>query len=156
MALPMARERKIASIILENPYYGLRKPKKQLRSSLHYVSDLFLMGASIIMESQILLDWAQKEGFGPLCCHGISMGGNMACLAATAWPAPIGLVPCLSWTSASVTFCQGVMSRAINWRLMEKQLFTVDQYLNEVWDLVESPEFDYEKKLYQSTSSSMR
>ena len=73
----------MASIILENPYYGLRKPKGQLRSSLHYVSDLFLMGACIIMESQILMRWAQEEGFGPLCCHGISMGGNMACLAAS-------------------------------------------------------------------------
>ena len=86
MALPMAKERKVASILLENPYYGLRKPKNQLRSSLHYVSDLFVMGACVIMDSQVLLKWAQKEGFGPLCCHGISMGGHMASLAASAWP----------------------------------------------------------------------
>ena len=146
MALPMVKERKVASIILENPYYGLRKPKTQLRSSLHYVSDLFLMGACIIMESQVLLKWAQEEGFGPLCCHGISMGGNMACLAASAWPHPIGLVPCLSWTSGSVTFCQGVMSKAINWKLMEKQLCMNEEYGHGVWDLVDSPEFDSEKK----------
>ena len=30
MALPMIRERGIASIILENPFYGLRKPKYQV------------------------------------------------------------------------------------------------------------------------------
>merc|ERR1711892_93 len=145
MALLMVKERKVASIILENPYYGLRKPKTQLRSSLHHVSDLFLMGACIIMESQVLLKWAQEEGFGPLCCHGISMGGNMACLAASAWPHPIGLVPCLSWTSGSVTFCQGVMSKAINWKLMEKQLCMIREYKTDVWDLVNSPEFDSEK-----------
>jgi hypothetical protein len=34
------------------------------------------------------------------------MGGHMASLAASAWPKPISLVPCLAWTSASVTFCQ--------------------------------------------------
>jgi len=146
MALPMVKEKNVASIILENPYYGLRKPKTQLRSSLHHVSDLFLMGACIIMESQVLLKWAQEEGFGPLCCHGISMGGNMACLAASAWPLPIGLVPCLSWTSGSVTFCQGVMSKAINWELMKKQLTMVEEYKKDVWSLVNSPEFDSEKR----------
>ena len=39
---------------LENPYYGLRKPKGQLRSALHYVSDLFVMGAALIIEAQVL------------------------------------------------------------------------------------------------------
>jgi len=146
MALPMAKERQVASILLENPYYGLRKPKKQLRSSLHYVSDLFVMGACLIMESQLLLKWAEKEGFGPLCCHGISMGGHMASLAASAWPLPIGLVPCLSWTSGSVTFCQGVMSKAINWKLLEEQFSKTKEYKTDVWDLVESPEFDSDKK----------
>ncbi len=52
------------------------------------------------------MKWAEKQGLGPLCCHGISMGGHMASLAASAWPKPISLVPCLAWTSASVTFCQ--------------------------------------------------
>jgi hypothetical protein len=55
---------------------------------------------------EVLLNWAEKQGLGPLCCHGISMGGHMASLAASAWPKPISLVPCLAWTSASVTFCQ--------------------------------------------------
>jgi len=142
MALPMIKERQIGSIILENPFYGVRKPKSQLRSSLHHVSDLFLMGACLIMESQVLLKWAMNQGFGPLCCHGISMGGHMASLAVTAWPLPIGLVPCLSWTSASVTFCQGVMSRAINWKLLEDQLSKVKEYKTEVWELVHSPEFE--------------
>ena len=45
MALPMLRERGIGSVILEAPFYGLRKPKQQFRSSLREVSDLFLMGA---------------------------------------------------------------------------------------------------------------
>ena len=130
-------------MILENPYYGLRKPKGQLRSSLHYVSDLFVMGACLIMEAQVLLHWAEKEGCWPLACHGISMGGHMASLAASAWPKPVALVPCLAWTSGSVTFCQGVpssffgrivsrfnfshciakvMAGAIDWRLLTKQL----------------------------------
>ncbi len=49
MGLPMLKERGVASIILENPFYGLRKPKQQFRSSLQQVSDLFVMGASLIL-----------------------------------------------------------------------------------------------------------
>ena len=53
-----------------------------------------------------MMNWATKQGFGPLCSHGISMGGHMAALAATSWSKPICVVPCLASTSASVTFCQ--------------------------------------------------
>lgn len=142
MAKPMVKERNIGSLILENPYYGVRKPKQQLRSSLHYVSDLFVMGAALILEAQVMLNWAEKQGFGPLCCHGISMGGHMASLAATAWAKPICLVPCLAWTSGSSTFCQGVMARAINWRNLHKQYQQDLDYKTKVRPLVSSPEFD--------------
>ena len=119
MALPMLKERGIASVLVENPYYGLRKPRKQLRSSLFFVSDLFIMGAALIFESQVLLRWAREEGFGPLVCHGVSMGGHMACLSASASASPVGVVPCLAATSGSVNFCRGVMSGAINWSQLE-------------------------------------
>lgn len=142
MAKPLVKERGVGSILLENPYYGLRKPKDQLRSSLHYVSDLFVMGACLILESQVILKWAEEQGLGPLCCHGISMGGHMASLAASTWPRPISLVPCLAWTSASVTFCQGVMAQAINWKQLREQYESMEEYKTQVWDLVRSPEFE--------------
>ena len=74
------------------------------------VSDLFVMGACLMLESLVLFNWAEREGFWPLVAHGISMGGHMASLGATVWPKPIALVPCLSWTSASVTFTKGVLT----------------------------------------------
>ena len=37
----------------------------------------------------------------------------MASLGATVWPKPIALVPCLSWTSASVTFTRGQLKYKI-------------------------------------------
>jgi len=143
MAKPLIKEMNVGSIIIENPYYGLRKPKGQLRSALHYVSDLFVMGAALIIEAQVILQWAEKQGFSPLCCHGISMGGHMASLAASAWHKPICLVPCLSWTSASVTFCQGVMASALNWRKLHQQFEQDTQYREKVLHLVSSPEFEY-------------
>lgn len=106
MAKPLASESSIASVILENPYYGVRKPKDQVRSSLKYVSDLFVMGAALILETMVLLRWCERQGYGPLAVSGISMGGHMASIAATAWPKPLGIIPCLSWSTASCVFTQ--------------------------------------------------
>ncbi|XP_061581965.1 protein ABHD18 [Cololabis saira] len=121
MARPMVRETGMASVLLENPYYGYRKPKDQLRSSLKNVSDLFVMGGALILESTVLLRWLDREGYWPLGMTGISMGGYMASLAVTNWDKPIPLVPCLSWSTASSVFTTGVLSRAVNWTELEKQ-----------------------------------
>ncbi|XP_043983591.1 protein ABHD18 isoform X2 [Gambusia affinis] len=104
MARPMIKEAGMASLLLENPYYGYRKPKDQLRSCLKNVSDLFVMGGALILESTVLLHWLEREGYWPLGMTGISMGGYMASLAVTNWPKPIPLIPCLSWSTASSVF----------------------------------------------------
>jgi len=140
MALPMVKERGIGSVILECPFYGLRKPKHHLRSSLQNVSDLFTMGACLILESLVLFQWCEQEGFGPLAAHGISMGGHMASLGASAWPKPIALIPCLSWTSGSVTFTKGVMTGAIPWDVLCKQYQEINAYKDEILHMVKCEE----------------
>ncbi|KAM5158975.1 protein ABHD18 isoform X2 [Marmota monax] len=104
MARPMIKEARMASLLLENPYYGCRKPKDQVRSSLKNVSDLFVMGGALVLESAALLHWLEREGYGPLGMTGISMGGHMASLAVSNWPKPMPLIPCLSWSTASGVF----------------------------------------------------
>ncbi|KAF3818643.1 hypothetical protein GH733_012060, partial [Mirounga leonina] len=46
------------------------------RSSLKNVSDLFVMGGALVLESAALLHWLEREGYGPLGMTGISMGGH--------------------------------------------------------------------------------
>nr|XP_033794908.1 protein ABHD18 isoform X2 [Geotrypetes seraphini]XP_033794912.1 protein ABHD18 isoform X2 [Geotrypetes seraphini]XP_033794920.1 protein ABHD18 isoform X2 [Geotrypetes seraphini]XP_033794930.1 protein ABHD18 isoform X2 [Geotrypetes seraphini] len=137
MARPMIKEACIASLLLENPYYGCRKPKDQLRSSLKNVSDLFVMGGALVLESAALLHWLEREGYGPLGLTGISMGGHMASLAVTNWPKPIPLVPCLSWSTASGVFTTGVLSKAVNWKELEKQYTTQTVYEEEIIQMLE-------------------
>ncbi|KAK2728072.1 protein ABHD18-like [Artemia franciscana] len=145
MAKPLAREYGIGSIILENPYYGSRKPKYQTRSCLHNVSDIFVMGGCLALEAAVLLNWCKTQGFGPLGLSGISMGGYMASIAAGAWPEPVVLVPCLSWTTASTVFTKGVMSSAINWKLLDTQYKSVSDYREKFLSLLKSPEDASEK-----------
>ena len=104
MALPLVKENDVASIIVENPFYGSRKPKGQNKSGLRHVSDLFVMGAALTFEVMALFDWCERQGYGPLAVTGISMGGHMASIAATVWNKPIAIVPCLSWTTAAPVF----------------------------------------------------
>ncbi|XP_041053418.1 protein ABHD18 isoform X1 [Carcharodon carcharias] len=137
MARPMIKEACIGSLLLENPYYGYRKPRDQMRSSLRNVSDLFVMGGALVLESAALLHWLERGGYGPLGMTGISMGGHMASLAASNWPKPIPLVPCLSWSTASGVFTTGVLSKAVNWRELEKQYATETVYEEEIIRLLE-------------------
>ncbi|XP_002735130.1 protein ABHD18-like [Saccoglossus kowalevskii] len=142
MARPLLKEYGIASLLLENPYYGTRKPKDQLRSSLHNVSDLFVMGGALILESLALLHWCERQGFGPLGLTGISMGGHMASLAATNWNKPITLIPCLSGTTATPVFTRGVLSNAIPWKLLQTQYECDNVYSEEITKLIHMPGSD--------------
>ncbi|XP_072252399.1 protein ABHD18 isoform X1 [Leuresthes tenuis] len=124
---------------LEHLVPGILPPEavKARRSSLKNVSDLFVMGGALILESTVLLRWLEREGYWPLGMTGISMGGYMASLAVTNWPKPIPLVPCLSWSTASSVFTTGVLSRAVNWTELEKQYAVNSVYENEIIKLLE-------------------
>ncbi|XP_074806947.1 protein ABHD18 isoform X2 [Natator depressus] len=121
----------------DHSLHGCRKPKDQIRSSLKNVSDLFVMGGALVLESAALLHWLEREGYGPLGMTGISMGGHMASLAVTNWPKPLPLVPCLSWSTASGVFTTGVLSKAVNWRELEKQYYTQTVYEEEIIQMLE-------------------
>lgn len=61
----------------------------------------------------------------------------MASLAVTNWPKPLPLIPCLSWSTASAVFTTGVLSKAVNWRELEKQYYTQTVYEEEIIQMLE-------------------
>ncbi|KRY53201.1 Uncharacterized protein T03_3907 [Trichinella britovi] len=119
------------------------------RSCLRYVTDLFVMGVCLIFESAVLLNWLIKKGNWPLGLTGISLGGHvsqMASLAAACYSKPVAIVPCLSWTTASAVFTQGVMARAIPWNTLEKQC--TDEFgSSEIYHLLSSQYWDGSVKI---------
>uniref|UniRef100_A0A0K2UDB0 Uncharacterized protein C4orf29 homolog [Nasonia vitripennis] n=1 Tax=Lepeophtheirus salmonis TaxID=72036 RepID=A0A0K2UDB0_LEPSM len=137
MAFPLLRERGVASILIENPFYGLRKPPEQRRSTLRNVTDLLVMGACLIMESSVIYSLAQESwGYWPIVSHGISMGGHMAALGAVNWNKPIGLVPCMTSCSASWTFTSGVLTESLPWDLLEEQYHNEVRYHDEIRKMI--------------------
>ncbi len=76
-AFPLLKREGIGALILENPFYGNRKPADQRRSQLNHVSDLLVMGLALIFECITLIGWLEGEGLGPVGLTGISMGGHV-------------------------------------------------------------------------------
>lgn len=42
------------------------------------MSDLFVMGGALVLESLVLLHWCERQGYGPLALTGVSMGGHVS------------------------------------------------------------------------------
>ncbi|XP_061164774.1 protein ABHD18-like [Saccostrea echinata] len=140
MAEPLLSEHGIGSIIIESPFYGTRKPKDQFRSSLQNVSDLIVMGGALMFETVVLLHWCEEQGWGPFCLTGISMGGFMSSLAATIWPKPIALVPCLAGVTASPVYTRGILSKAVRWDVLKNSYYEDKEYEHEIRKMLVSPE----------------
>ncbi|XP_027174211.1 protein ABHD18-like [Coffea eugenioides] len=73
---PLLKEN-IATMVLESPFYGKRRPFLQRGAKLLCVSDLLLLGRVTIEEARSLLYWLDSEaGFGKMGVCGISMGSR--------------------------------------------------------------------------------
>ncbi|XP_064306552.1 protein ABHD18 isoform X3 [Phalacrocorax carbo] len=102
----------------------------------HYVPGV-LPVESLIARFQFIIPrrWSSKHR--PVCIHLAGTGDHMASLAVTNWPKPLPLIPCLSWSTASAVFTTGVLSKAVNWRELEKQYFTHTVYEEEIIQMLE-------------------
>ena len=141
VAVDLAK-RGIATLILEGPYYGLRKPKGQIRSKLLHVSDLPILGLTTVLEAMAILQWWKSlTPESPVCVAGVSMGGLHSCMVASLLsPIEIG---CVNWyvlsllsfipasfnqmntrlgpIGATPVFTEGCMAKAVDWKAMRRE-----------------------------------
>jgi len=119
-ALPLARLG-ISSMILENPYYGARRPKNQDGKYLLYVSDLWKMGRMAAEEGLALSRWLIKEGYELQVACGVSMGGHIAAKVANFSSQPIGCVAFIAPHSAEAVYLEGLLKNYVAWDVLEKE-----------------------------------
>lgn len=55
------------------------------RSNLQHVSDIFVMGGCLVLESLVLFHFCERNGFGPLGVSGLSMGGHVCIIQNAFW-----------------------------------------------------------------------
>ena len=122
-ALPLATQHNVASVILESPFYGVRRPSFQNRSKLKTLSDLLLLGKATIEESLYILRWLEENAMSKEgnAISGVSMGGVHACMVASMHSLDdrdgrgLALVPLLAPRSASEAYCRGALRVGTSW-----------------------------------------
>eukprot|EP00644_Phytophthora_capsici_P001514 jgi/Phyca11/105249/e_gw1.10.47.1 len=121
IAIPLAKQG-VATLILEGPFYGKRKPPQQKGSKLRRVSDLPILGQATIEEAKSLLEYFRDHhGFSQLVVAGSSMGGLHAAMVASVFPGDVGATAWLAPPSAVPVFADGLLSGSCNWRSLYKQ-----------------------------------
>ena len=112
----------IGSVILENPYYGIRKPKHQVGVFLDSVTDLILMGSAAVIEAKSILLWLKEQKYKNIGITGISMGGSLSAIAGSLVDFPVAISSCLPSHSPSAVFTEGEMRKVCAWdKLSENQ-----------------------------------
>jgi hypothetical protein len=119
-------DRGIGSVILENAYYGARRPKSFTLpfGALPKVSDLYLMGKATIEEGRSLLRWLREDygHNGPLGVTGVSMGAAMATAIGCSAPFEVAVASCLPAHSPVPIYTQGVLSKAVRWETLRGEM----------------------------------
>jgi hypothetical protein len=102
----------IASVILENPYYGERRPDGAAQP-ISTVADFAVMGRAAFEEGRSVLTHLRTEGV--VGVSGYSMGGNIAALVGAAMSFPVAIAPLAPSHSPGPVYLDGVLRHGIDW-----------------------------------------
>jgi pimeloyl-ACP methyl ester carboxylesterase len=104
--------------LLENPFYGSRRPHGQRGAWIRTVSEQVQMNIATVEEARALLAYAEQVGYRQAAVAGYSMGGYMAALTAAATRAPIGVAALAAGASPAPVFTGGAHCRSISFRAL--------------------------------------
>jgi hypothetical protein len=102
----------IASVILENPFYGDRRADTSDDRPLATVADFAVMGRAAVVEGMTLLAHFHHQGHATGVA-GYSMGGNIAAFVGGLTEFPTAIAPTAASHSPAPPFLQGVMRDSI-------------------------------------------
>ncbi|HYO55891.1 alpha/beta hydrolase family protein [Archangium sp.] len=108
----------VGALLLENPYYGSRRPPGQKGAAVRTVVDLLLMFRATAVEATALLGWLLASGHPKVGISGYSMGGSIAAHAAAMFPLPAAVIPLASAHSSAPVFTEGVLSAVPDWETL--------------------------------------
>jgi dienelactone hydrolase len=109
-------ERGIGALVLENAFYGARRPANQPHHAVRTVSDLQLMGSATFQEGRALLRWLRDAlRVANVGVTGFSMGGQMAAMVGAASAFPCAVVPIAATCSPDSVLRDGVLRHVADW-----------------------------------------
>lgn len=112
-AAPLVR-RGLAVLLLENPFYGTRRPPGQAGAAMRTVSDLVLMAAAATREGRALAAWLRARGHGRVGVAGYSMGGQVAAMVGCTLPFPVAIAALAPSATPASVFAEGHLRHAVD------------------------------------------
>ncbi len=107
-------ERGIGAAMLENPYYGDRRPDPEDPQPMSDVATFGTMGRATVLDGRVLADHLRRAGH-TVGVSGFSMGGNMAAFVAATLPFPVAASPLAAAYSPAPPFVDGVLGVTVAW-----------------------------------------
>jgi hypothetical protein len=104
----------VGVLLLENPFYGSRRPSGQMGPAIRTVEEQFAMNLATVDEARALLAWL-RQSYSPVGVSGYSQGGFMSAFAAALVDFEVVAVPRGAGTSAVPVFTRSAMSEGIAW-----------------------------------------
>jgi hypothetical protein len=108
----------VGTLLLENPYYGARRPPAQRGASIRTVVDMLLMLRATSLEAVTLSRWLLARGHGKVCLSGYSLGGSLAAHAAARSDLPVAVVPVAAAHALDAVFREGVLQEMADWKAL--------------------------------------
>jgi pimeloyl-ACP methyl ester carboxylesterase len=125
LARPLLKER-IGAIVLQNPFYGPRRPHWQRGTRLRRMTDQLMMNLATVEETRALLKWLRHDGYTKLGVTGYSMGGFMAGFAAQTVPFPIAAIPCAAGDTAVAPLIDSPLRNICDWESLAEEAGSAD------------------------------
>jgi hypothetical protein len=116
----------IGSLLLENPFYGPRRPPGQWMSILRTVRDQFAMNVATVDEGRSLLRWLHTRGHQRIGVTGYSQGGMMTAFCAALTPFAVAAIPRAAGCSAVPIFTEMALGRRFAWDRLAEPFESVD------------------------------
>ena len=109
--------RGVASVLLEQPFYGARRAVPGEEQPITTVADFMWMGRSAVLEGRVLADYFRRRGHR-VGVAGYSMGGNMAGFLAATMPFPVAPALLAAPFSPGPPFLHGILQATIDWEAL--------------------------------------
>lgn len=118
---PLVREG-VSLLVLEHPYYGLRRAPGHQSASLPTVAEQLEMSLATVEEGRALLGWLETHGYRSVGVAGFSMGACLGAMVAALSPQRVATALVAPSDSAAPIYTQGLLSRSVQWQALSSQL----------------------------------
>lgn len=131
----------ISAIILENPYYGARRPRGQWAAAIRTAADQFAMNLATCEEAMALLSTFHAQGHD-VGTTGYSQGGAISAFAAAFSDFSLAAVPRAAPIDVAPIFTVHALSHSVHWGVLAREAGSLEAARERMCDALRQARID--------------